>query len=173
MIETLIGIAGLAVLVIGVVGSIIPGLPGLALTILGVLTIGVQTGEWVGATIFLVLAGLGICMDWFAPLLFVKWGIASKDAGLGATIGLILGFVCGLALSCASTGVGLPLSIVMFFLFPFTGAFLSERHKGKTKIEAAKSGLVLCLGLVMTTGVKMVVATSALMWGVLVLAFST
>lgn len=93
-------LVAVALLVAGVVGSIVPGLPGASLSLLGVLLYWWQSGfTRPGLVVLAALLGLGLLAliaDWFGGAASAKVGGAStRTVVLAAIVGFLLLFVAG------------------------------------------------------------------------------
>lgn len=145
-----------AMVIVGLVGTIVPALPGV---------IFIYAGLWLGAWIdnyqhvgFWTLLVLGILTalamlgDLLASSVGVKKAGASKQAFWGTTIGSIVGMFFGLP--------GL-------FLGPMIGAGVGEYYAHQDAYKAGKISLVAFLGMVIGIAVKLAIAV--LMVGVLFL----
>jgi hypothetical protein len=140
---TLLWIVAVAMIVIGVVGTVLPALPG-AVFVLG----GVALAAWIGgfATIsgFTVgvvaaLAVLAFVADYVAAMLGAKKAGASRLAVAGAAIGTIVGVFTGF--------VGL-------LFMPLVGAAIGEYIAERDPMRAGKVGVATWIGLLLGTAVK-------------------
>jgi uncharacterized protein len=143
--QTLLWIVAGALMVVGVLGTVLPALPGVAL-VLG----GIVLAAWIddftrisGWTVGLVsvLAVLAWVADYAATLLGAQKAGASKLAIAGAAIGTVLGVFSGLW--------GL-------LVFPFAGAALGQYVHMQDAGAAGKVGLGTWLGLMLGMVVKLV-----------------
>jgi uncharacterized protein YqgC (DUF456 family) len=140
---TLLWIVAVAMIVIGVVGTVLPALPG-AVFVLG----GVALAAWIDgfATIsgwtvgvVAVLAALAFAADYVAAMLGAKRAGASRLAVAGAAIGTVVGVFTGL--------VG-----VLFM--PLVGAAIGEFIADRDVARAGKVGIATWIGLLLGTAVK-------------------
>jgi hypothetical protein len=140
---TLLWIVAVAMIVIGVVGTVLPALPG-AVFVLG----GIALAAWIDgfATIsgwtvgaVAVLAALAFAADYVAAMLGAKKAGASRLAVAGAAIGTIVGVFTGL--------VG-----VLFM--PLVGAAIGEFIADRDMARAGKVGIATWVGLLLGTAVK-------------------
>jgi uncharacterized protein len=138
-------IAVVALIVVGVAGSVLPALPGTILVLAGIVL-----GAWLDdfsrvkpwvVVIIAVLAVLAWVVDYAATVLGAKRAGASTLAVVGAAMGTVAGIFMGL--------VG-----VLFM--PFVGAVIGELIAQKNAARAAKVGLATWLGLLVGTVVKLV-----------------
>jgi len=148
----------IALMIAGLVGTILPALPGL-LAIYG----GVWLAAWIddytrigGPTLLLlgVLTALGFAIDFFASVLGAKRVGASPQAIWGSFIGGILGIF-----------LGIPGLIFGPFVGAVAGEWLARRHLP----QAARVGMGTWLGLLIGTLAK--VALAITMIGIFVLAW--
>lgn len=159
--------ASIALMVIGVAGTVLPMLPGtilvLAGTVLGAWIDGfTRVSGWTLAFIAL-LAVLAWVTDYVAAMLGARKAGASKLALLGAAVGTVLGVLMGL--------VGL---LFMPLLGAMAGEYWSQRHGAGTVDsaaagqQAARVGVATWIGLLLGTVIKLVLVF--LMIGVFVVA---
>lgn len=150
-------VLSVALIILGLAGTVLPLLPGNLLVWAGVLL-----GAWiddftrvsVGTVVFIsVLALLAWALDFVAGLLGAKRAGASKLALAGAAVGTIVGLFMGL--------VG-----VLFM--PLIGAALGEYWAQRDQQRAAKVALATWLGLLLGMLAKVVI--SCVMVGVFLVA---
>ncbi len=160
-------IASIALMAVGVVGTVMPMLPGTILVLAGVVL-----GAWIdgftrvsGWTLgfIAVLAVLAWVTDYVAALLGAKKAGASTLALVGAAVGTLLGVLMGL--------VGL---LFMPLLGAMAGEYWSQRRRlgpaatGEQRAaagqQAATVGLATWIGLLLGTVIKLVL--TVLMIGV-------
>lgn len=146
-----------ALIVVGVAGTVLPALPGTAFILAGIVLaawIDDFTRIGVGTVIFVsVLAVLAWILDYVAGLFGARRAGASKLALLGATIGTIAGLFMGL--------VG-----VLFM--PLVGAAIGEFLAQKDELRALKVGVATWLGMI--AGLLAKVAIAFVMVGVFLAA---
>jgi len=140
-------LASAALILLGLLGTVLPLLPGTLLVWGGVLL-----GAWiddftrvgVGTVIVVsVLAVLAWALDFVAGLLGARRAGASKQALVGAALGTVLGLFMGL--------VG-----VLFM--PLVGAAVGEYWAQKNQQRAAKVALATWLGLMLGMVAKVVLS---------------
>jgi len=140
-------IACWALIVIGVLGTVLPALPGTALVLGGILlgawADGFTRVGWVPLTAVAVLAVLAWAMDYVATLMGAKKAGASRQALVGAALGTVLGLFLGL--------VGV---LFMPLVGAAIGEYLAQRDHGK----AVKVGVATWLGLLAGMLAKVVIA---------------
>ncbi|MEO8505282.1 MAG: DUF456 family protein [Acidobacteriota bacterium] len=144
-------IVGLALVIAGVVGCVVPPLPGPPLLFLGLLSVAAAERftkvGWPTLVVlgFLTLAAVGI--DLFAGILGARHFRASKLALLGATLGGLAGIFLGLP------GI---------ILGPFVGAVAGEWISRRDLRQAGKVGIGTWLGLVAGAAAKLALAVAML-----------
>ena len=148
-------ILAVALIVIGVVGTVLPALPGAILVFAGV-----ALAAWIddfarisGWTIgvLAVLTALAFLIDFVAGFYGAKKAGASKQALIGAAIGTVAGVFTGL--------VGL-------IFMPLVGAAIGEFLAQKDALRAGKVGLATWIGMLVGTIAK--VAIVFLMVGIFI-----
>jgi uncharacterized protein YqgC (DUF456 family) len=149
---------GCALVLAGLVGTILPALPGPPLVFAGLVVTawaeGFEKVGWVTLTILgiLTLASFGI------DLLAGSLGAKRLGASWQATVGAVLG-----------TFVGLFFGLPGLILGPFVGAAAGELLARRSWQQAGKIGLATWLGLVLGTAAKL--ALTFTMIGIFVLAY--
>lgn len=135
---------GLALVIGGLAGAVLPVLPGLPMVFAGLLifawTDDFQRVGSVTMTVLVALLLLGIAMDFVASALGSKRVGASPRAITGAMLGSIVGIFFG------------PLGLV---LGPFIGAVLGELGARGSIKQATASGVGALIGLLLGTIAKL------------------
>lgn len=153
---TLYYLIATALVVIGLVGTVLPALPGLPLVFGGMLLAAWAGGfQQVGIPVLVllgVLTLLSLAVDFWATALGAKRVGASRKAIIGAILGTFAGLFFG------------PLGLL---LGPFVGALAGEllhrRSLGKTDIgDAAKIGVGTWLGILFGVVLKLGLAFAML-----------
>lgn len=152
-------LAALALLLGGILGSVVPGLPGPALSLAGVLSYWWATGYTSPGTLALVglvgLGLLGLAADWVAAPLGAKAGGAStRTTAVAGVVGFALLFVLG------------PLGVVVGVAG--TVFLLELRRSGDpdASLRAAGAATVAVLG----SALAQLVVTGAMLVGFLLVA---
>jgi uncharacterized protein YqgC (DUF456 family) len=150
-------IAAVALIAIGVAGTILPAIPGVTLVFLGMLL-----GAWIDdfaripvwlVVIFALLTAITWAVDYFAAAAGAKRAGASKLAVIGAMIGTVAGIFTGF--------IGL-------LFMPLVGAAVGEFIAQRDLRRAGTVGVATWLGLLVGTAVKVAIVFA--MIGVFVLA---
>jgi hypothetical protein len=157
MAETLWWILSVALIVVGLAGTVLPALPG-TLFVLGGIVLGAWIDDFVhvGATaltIVTVLAVLAWVLDYVAGLLGARKAGASRQAIIGAALGTVAGLFMGL---------------VGVFFMPLVGAAIGEYIAQKDHARAAHVGVATWLGIMAGMIAKVVLAF--MMIGVFIVA---
>ena len=144
---TLLWVLCVALIVLGLAGTVLPVLPGTLLVWAGIVL-----GAWiddfarVSVTTVVVISVLGVVawvLDYAAGLLGAQKAGASKQALLGAAVGTVVGLFMGL--------VG-----VLFM--PLVGAAVGEYVARKDEARAVKVGLATWVGIMLGLLAKVVLA---------------
>jgi uncharacterized protein YqgC (DUF456 family) len=147
MTDILLWTLSMALIVVGVAGTVLPALPGTALVLAGiVLGAWIDDFQHVGAgmlSVITVLAVLAWVLDYVAGLLGARRARASREAIIGAAAGTVLGLFMGL--------VG-----VLFM--PLLGAAAGEYLALRDGQRALKVGAATWLGLMVGLIAKVVLA---------------
>lgn len=153
----LLWLIAIALIIIGVVGTVMPGLPGPILVFVGVLV-----GAWAddfahigGLTLFVLamMTAAAYAVDFLASAAGVRHAGASTRAAVGAALGAVAGIFFGLP--------GLILG-------PFVGAVLGELTVRRHLRSAGRAGLAAWIGFIIGTAVKLALVFAVI--GVAVLA---
>ncbi len=131
-------ILAIALIVIGLVGTVLPGIPG-AVAVFGGMLLAAwiddfQRVGWVTLTLLGVLMALTFVFDIVGGLIGAKRVGASRLALLGAAVGSVIGLFFGL--------IGI---LIAPFVGAVVGEFISRRQLG----PAARVGLATWIGLVL------------------------
>ncbi len=140
-------IIAIALIVVGLVGTVVPVIPGLVM---------IFAGSWLAAwidnyqnisitalIIIAVLAIIGILMDWVGQSLGAKRAGASKLGIIGCFIGTICGILVG---------------IWGIIFMPLLGAAIGEFIDRQDMIKSGKVGLATWVGMIVTVVVKLAIA---------------
>ena len=142
----LLWVLAIALIVIGLAGTILPAIPGVTLVFLGILL-----GAWIDdftripvwlVVIFAVLTAAAWAVDYFAAAAGAKKAGASKLAVVGAMVGTIVGIFTGLW--------GL-------LFMPLVGAAVGEYIAQRDLHRAGKVGIATWLGLLVGTALKVAI----------------
>ncbi|MFO1303122.1 MAG: DUF456 family protein [Burkholderiales bacterium] len=139
-------IVAVALIALGVAGTILPAIPGVTLVFLGMLL-----GAWIDhfaripvwlVVVFGVLTAIAWAVDYFAAAAGAKKVGASKLAVIGAMIGTVAGIFTGF--------VGL-------LFMPLVGAAIGEFIAQRDLRRAGTVGIATWLGLLVGTAVKVAI----------------
>jgi uncharacterized protein YqgC (DUF456 family) len=151
-----LAVAAVALLAIGVVGSVVPMVPGALLSLSGVYFYWWTAGEPSGVTLaaFTVLGLLVVAVDYFAGAISAKAGGASWLAtALASVVGVITLFFTG----PLGALVGVAVTV-----------FLVEAYRGQSSTAGAKAALYATVGMLGSTFVQVVMTSAMLVAFVLV-----
>ena len=145
-------LAAVALLLVGVVGSVVPVLPGAALSLVGIYLYWWQTGfvtPWVWAVAAFTVVGLAAMIaDYFGGALAASAGGASmKTTALATVVGIPLLFVAG--------PVGLVLGIA-------GTVFAAEFYRTRSAGRGARAAAFAAVGVLGSAVVQFVVTLSLL-----------
>ena len=157
MTTTLLWVAAVLLIALGVAGTVLPALPGTLLVLAGIV-LGAWIDDftrvgWVSVAAVSVLAVLAWVLDYVAGLLGARRAGASRDAVIGAALGTVVGLFMGL--------VG-----VLFM--PLVGAAIGEYLAQRDHQRAAKVGVATWIGILAGLVAKVVIAF--MMIGVFIVA---
>jgi hypothetical protein len=144
--SSLVWFLSIALIIIGLIGTLAPLLPGAPLILAGMILHKVFFPDmltwWsIGIAIFLVV--FSTIAEFWAGMLGAKYGGATKWGVIGATIGLI---------------IGIPFTLIGMILGPIIGATIAEILFAKRKMsEGIQAGTGAAIGVVGSTILKFVI----------------
>lgn len=147
----LLWILAIAMIAVGVAGTVLPALPGVALVFAGMLVAAwiddfARIPGWIVA-IMAVLTAIAMAADFAAGMLGAKKAGASKLAIVGAAIGTIAGVFTGF------------LGLVFM---PLVGAAIGEYVAQRDVKRAGRVGIATWIGLLVGTAIKVAVVFTML-----------
>jgi len=142
----LVWILAVALIVVGIAGTVLPALPGTILVFAGILLAAwiddfLRIPVWL-VVVFGVLTALAWAVDYFAAIAGAKRVGASRLALIGAAIGTVAGIFTGLW--------GL-------LFMPLVGAAIGEFIAQRDWNRAVKVGIATWIGLLLGTAVKVAI----------------
>ena len=157
---SLLWVAAVALIAVGVAGTILPAIPGVTLVFLGMLL-----GAWIDdfaripvwlVVIFALMTAVAWAVDYFAAAAGAKRAGASKLAVIGAMVGTVAGIFTGF--------IGL-------LFMPLVGAAVGEFIAQRDLRRAGTVGVATWLGLLVGTAIKVAIVfamigafVAALLW---------
>ncbi|NES99780.1 MAG: DUF456 family protein [Sphaerospermopsis sp. SIO1G2] len=134
----------IAVMLVGVIGSVVPAIPGSSLILCAIILWGIISSSFTAIKIPLIVTVivllLSMAVDFLAGYIGAKKAGASKWGQIGAFVGLLLGFF-GLLPTLPFGG---PLLGVL--LGPLLGAIIAELLYQKDLGKAVKAGIGITVG---------------------------
>ena len=144
---TLLWIVAVALVIVGLVGTVLPAIPGVPLIFIGVLIAAwaeqFQRISGVTIGVLAVLAVIGVAIDYVAASASAKRAGATRAGIIGAALGTVAGIVTGLW--------GL-------LFMPLVGAAIGEFISHRDALRAGKVGVATWVGLLVGTVVKIAIA---------------
>ncbi|WP_088240891.1 DUF456 domain-containing protein [Calothrix rhizosoleniae] len=148
-----------ALMIVGIIGSVIPALPGASLILIAIIIWGFVQGSWATISIplivTLIVLLLSIGVDFLAGYLGAKKAGASKWGQIGAFVGLFLGFFGFLP----ALPFGGPLLGIL--LGPLLGAIIAEYIYRRQLKVAFKAGIGILVGTVVGNIIQGLLAIAA------------
>jgi uncharacterized protein YqgC (DUF456 family) len=145
--ETLLVVAALVAVALGLAGIVLPLLPGVPLIFAGLwLLAWTDDFAHVSETTTIILAGMAVVawlVDYVAAALGVKRAGASSLAVAGAAIGAAVGLLGGL---------------VGIIIGPILGAVAGEWLARRNRLQAAKAGIAAGIGFLLAVAAKIGIA---------------
>jgi len=147
MLDILLWTIAIAMILIGLAGTVLPVLPGVMLIFGGIALAAwidgfARVSLWV-VLVLGVLAAIAFAVDYLAAVLGAKRAGASRLAVLGAAIGAVVGLFAGL--------IGV---VVLPFVGAVIGEFIARRDVGR----AGRVGFATWIGLAVGTALKVAIA---------------
>jgi len=143
----LLWIIGIALVVIGLIGTVLPALPGAMLIVAGLVVAAWADGFTKVGVVTLVIIGVigaaSYLVDFAAAALGAKKFGASPRAMVGAGLGTLLGLFLG---------------IPGIIIGPFLGAVIGELTVHRDMAKVGKAGLAAWIGFVIGMAVKVGIA---------------
>ena len=134
-------------IIIGLIGLMLPAIPGTPLIFVGLLIAAwADDFDYVGIRTIVVLAiiaFLSIAVDFWATMFGARKFGASKQAAIGALVGV---------------GVGIFLGLPGVIFGPFIGAVIGELLARRDLAQATRAGIGATIGLVLGAALKLALA---------------
>ena len=145
--ETLLWLLSIALVVLGLAGSVLPALPGTALVLAG-LVLGAWIDDFarvgpIALTVIGLLAVLAWLLDYIAAMLGARRAGASRQAIVGAALGTVAGLLFG---------------FVGVLVLPLAGAAAGEYLARRNHRQAVRVGVATWIGLLLGMLGKFVLA---------------
>jgi len=150
--NTVLIIAAVLLVLIGLVGSVVPGLAGPPFSWAGLLLLSFTTTADYSPTFLIITATVAVIitvMDYIVPSLSTKKHGGSKAGVWGCNIGLVISIV-GLPFG--------PQGIIGVIFWPFVGALVGELLSGKQSRDAFRAAWGAFVGFLCGTGLKLAYA---------------
>ncbi|BAZ81721.1 MULTISPECIES: DUF456 family protein [Sphaerospermopsis] len=149
----------IALMLVGVIGSVVPAIPGSSLILAAIIIWGIVNGSVAVIKIPLIVTGivllLSMAVDFLAGYIGAKQAGASKWGQIGAFVGLLLGFF-GLLPALPFGG-----PLLGMLIGPLLGAIIGELLYQKDLGKAVKAGIGITVGTVVGNLLQGVLAVSA------------
>ena len=156
-------IAGILLILLGLLGAVLPGLPGPPLSYIGLLLLQFSDKEPFSNQ-FLIIMGvimiLVTMLDYIIPVWGTKKFGGSRQGIIGSTIGLIAGIF---VLPAFGMIIG-PFGLFGIILGPFVGAYIGEIVSGKESTIAFKAAFGSFIGFLAGTFMKLAYCMVALVY---------
>lgn len=148
-----------AVMLVGVVGTIVPGIPGASLVVAAIAIWGAIAGfgsVGVALTVGVVVLLLSVGID----LLATYWGAKQAGASHWGQIGAVIGFFVGVLGLLPALPIGGPLLGIL--LGPLLGAIIGEYLYRRDLKLAAKAGIGIVVGSVIGGIIQAILAIATI-----------
>lgn len=152
-IELVLIVAGVMLLVLGLLGCVLPIIPGPPLSFIGLLIQQFRSSPPFSTELLVVLGVLTVAvtiLDYIVPVWGTKKFGGTKYGVWGSTIGLVLGLFCFP-----------PLGII---IGPFLGAVVGELIAGQEMGRALKAGLGSFIGFLAGTIMKLAISIAMIVF---------
>lgn len=151
--NTVLIIAAILLVLLGLVGSIVPGIAGPPFSFLGIMVLSFVSGidySWGFLLVMGIIAAFVFALDYWVPIWGTKKLGGSKAGVRGSMIGLALGIVLTFMFP-----IGL---FIAMLLGPFIGAYIGEKRAGTDDSRALKAAFGSFVGFLLGTGIKVIYA---------------
>jgi uncharacterized protein len=148
-----------AVMLVGVVGTIVPGIPGASLVVAAIAIWGAINGfssVGVALTVGIVVLLLSVGIDFLATY----WGAKQAGASHWGQIGAVVGFFVGVLGLLPALPIGGPLLGIL--LGPLLGAIIGEYLYRRDLKLAAKAGIGIVVGSVIGGIIQAILAIATI-----------
>jgi uncharacterized protein YqgC (DUF456 family) len=155
-------VLAIALLLLGIIGSVAPAIPGVLVSVAGVMIYWWSTGYtqpgniFLGFTVFLGL--VAVSLDWVSGAITAKIGGASQKTSVAAGFAGVLGFIF----------LGGPIGVVIAVAGT---VFLREYFRTGDVEKSKKAGFYSALGIVFSTAMQVVIAVTIFLGFLLALVF--
>lgn len=152
-------IAGLVLIIIAFIGSVLPGLPGTPLGLVSFFLFPITglfhyKGWWLTLLVLLIIMVVIVSiLDYVFPVIMTKYFGGTKYAQWGGTLGILAGIF-----------ITSPLGPLAIIVGPFVGAFAGEILAGKSLEHSLKAASGSLLGFLAGTFGKICVCTVELIF---------
>jgi uncharacterized protein YqgC (DUF456 family) len=147
--DVLLWVLAVAMMLVGVAGTVLPALPGVLLVLAGiVLAAWINDFQKIGPValgLCTLLALAGVALDYVASTVAAQRAGASKYGLIGAALGTVAGIFAGL---------------VGVFVLPLVGAAIGEFIAHRDALRAGRVGIATWLGLLAGTVAKLAIVFS-------------
>lgn len=149
--ETIWWVVSVALMAVGLVGTVVPLLPGVALILGGVVlnALTVHAVGWPTVIVVTLLALVAMAVDFVSGAAGAKAFGATRWGAIGGIVGAVL---------------GLPFGLPGLLLGPLVGAVVGELLGGKGLLPAGKSGWGTFLGTTAGMIAKFVIGLVMIVW---------
>ncbi|MFN7570536.1 MAG: DUF456 domain-containing protein [Betaproteobacteria bacterium] len=147
--DALLWVLAVAMMLVGVAGTVLPALPGVLLVLAGiVLAAWIDEFQKIGPValgLCTLMALAGVALDYVASTVAAQRAGASKYGLIGAALGTVAGIFAGL---------------VGVFVLPLVGAAIGEFIAHRDALRAGRVGIATWLGLLAGTVAKLAIVFS-------------
>ena len=151
--NTVLIIAAILLVLLGLVGSLMPGIPGPPFSFLGIMVLAFVNGinySWSFLLVMGIIASFVFALDYWVPI----WGTKKLGGSKAGVRGSMIGMVVGIVLTFMFP-IGL---FIAMLLGPFIGAYIGEKHAGNDDSQALKAAFGSFVGFLLGTGLKVIYA---------------
>ena len=151
--NTVLIIAAIFLVLLGLAGSILPGIPGPPFSFFGILVLAFVNGinySWSFLLVMGIIASFVFALDYWVPI----WGTKKLGGSKAGVRGSMIGMVVGILLTFMFP-IGL---FIAMLLGPFIGAYIGEKRAGSDDSRALKAAFGSFVGFLLGTGLKVIYA---------------
>lgn len=151
--NTVLIVASILLVLLGLVGALVPGIAGPPFSYFGLFVLSFVNGidySWGFLLTMGIIGAFVFAMDYWVPVWGTKKLGGSKAGVKGSMIGLVVGIVLTFMFP-----IGL---FIAMLLGPFIGAYIGEKSVGTSDDKALKAAFGSFVGFLVGTGVKAIYA---------------
>lgn len=157
--NTILIVAAIFLVLLGLVGSVVPGIAGPPFSFFGLLALSFVDGidySWTFLLVMGIIAAFVFALDYWVPI----WGTKKLGGSKAGVRGSMIGLAIGILLTFMFP-IGL---FIAMLLGPFIGAYIGEKTAGTDDNKALKAAFGSFVGFLLGTGIKVIFAVVCIVY---------